>query len=403
MRSTAPKPFLLGLFWFGIQVVWGALLGVSLQARASQLGGAQALAAYGVLAAAGAAVAAVTQIVVGIVSDRRRARGSKRLEFHGTGAVLAAAALLWFYTAPSFGQLIAAVIVLQIAMNVAIGPYQAAIPDFITEDGVDAASSWMAGLQSIGNAAGALIASQMADARIAGVTIAGCLLASWAVTALYVRTLTLLPAAVERGLHLSRAFIDLFISRALVFLGFYTLVGYLFFYVRESLSGDTQRITGILILVTTSAAALGAIAAARFAMRLDRRVVANIGGAIFIGALFAFLLANNLAAIGASALVAGLAWGTFITADWALGCYFLPRQALATAMGMWNLAVLIPQILAPLIATGVLSALHALQSSTAPRIAFLLAACEVAVGIAWIWRLPASQRSVDPAVGGNRR
>jgi MFS family permease len=204
-------------------------------------------------------------------------------------------------------------------------------------------------------------------------------------------------------LRVSRAFVDLFISRALVFLGFYTLLGYLFFYVRDALGGDPRRVTGVLILVTTGAAALGAIAAARFAMRMDRRVVANIGGAVFIGALFAFLFAKNLSGIGISALVAGVAWGTFITADWALGCYFLPRQALATAMGMWNLAVLIPQILSPIIATAVLSALHALQSSTAPHIAFLLAACEVAAGIAWIWRLPVSQRSVDPALSGNRR
>lgn len=402
MRSIAPKPFLLGLFWFGIQMVWGALLGVSLQARASQLGGAQAIAAYGALAATGAAVAAGTQIAVGIVSDRRRTRGSRRIEFHGTGAVLAAAALIWFYNAPSFPQLIASVVALQIAMNIAIGPYQAVIPDFITDDGMDAAASWMAALQSMGNAAGALIASQIVDGRIAAAIIAGCLVASWVVTALHVRALTLLPSVEER-LRVSRAFIDLFISRALVFLGFYTLVGYLFFYVRETIHGNTQRTTGVLILVTTAAAALGAIAAARFAARMDRRLVANVGGATFIGALFAFLLAKNLGAIGASALVAGVAWGTFITADWALGCYFLPRQALATAMGMWNLAVLVPQILAPIIATAILSVLRALQSSAAPRIAFLLAACEVAIGIAWIWRLPASQRSVDPALSGNRR
>jgi MFS family permease len=401
MRSTTPKPFILGLFWFGIQVVWGALLGVSLQARASQLGGAQAIAAYGALAAAGAAVAAVTQIVVGTISDRRRAHGSKRIEFHAMGAILAGAALIWFYTAPTFAQLIAAVVAVQIAMNVAIGPYQAVIPDFIAEEGMDAASSWMAGLQSMGNAAGALIASQVGDPRIAAIAIAGCLLGSWVVTALHVRLLTLLPVAQQR-LKISRAFIDLFISRALVFLGFYTLLGYLFFYVREALGGNTQRTTGVLILVTTASAAIGALVAARFATRMDRRLVATIGGTAFIGALFAFLFAHGITGIAVSALAAGIAWGTFITADWALGCYFLPRQALATAMGIWNLAVLIPQIVSPIVATAVLSALHALQSNTAPRIAFLLAACEVAVGVAWIWRLPVSQRSVDPITSGNR-
>jgi MFS family permease len=287
-------------------------------------------------------------------------------------------------------------------MNVAIGPYQAVIPDFIAEDGMDTASSWMAGLQSMGNAAGALVASQVADPRIAAFTIAGCLLGSWAVTALHVRLLTLIPVA-QQSLRISRAFIDLFISRSLVFLGFYTLVGYLFFYVREAIAGNTQQTTGVLILVTTASAAIGAIAAAHFAARMDRRLVATIGGAAFIGALFAFLFARGITAIGISALAAGVAWGTFITADWALGCFFLPRQALATAMGMWNLAVLIPQILAPVVATAVLSALRALQSNNAPRIAFLLAACEVAVGIAWIWRLPASQRSVEPVTSGNRR
>lgn len=403
MQSNAPKPLRLGLFWFGIQVVWGALLGVSFQARATQLGGAHALAAYGTLAAVGAAVAAITQITIGILSDRRRARyGSKRIEFHGTGALLAAAALVWFYTAPSFSQLVAAVIAVQIAMNVAIGPFQAVIPDFISDERMDSASSWMAAMQSAGNATGALIAGLVHDGRAVAGAIAACLLCTWAVTALHVRTLTLLPAKTEK-LYISRAFIDLFISRAFVFLGFYTLLGYLYFYVRQSIGGDVKLTTSVLILITTASAAIGAIAAARFAVRLDRRAVASIGGVGFIAALCAFLFAHSLGAVAVSAFTAGAAWGVFVTADWALGCYFLPRHALATSMGLWNLALLIPQILAPIVATGALSAMNALQSNTAPRLAFLLAACEVALGVAWLWRLPASQRSVEAVPSGNTR
>ena len=401
MRSLKPNPFLLGLFWFGIQVVWGALLGVSLQARAAQLGGVRAIAAYGVLAAAGAAVAAVTQISAGILSDRRRARGSKRLEFHATGAVLAAGALIWFYAAPAFPQLVAAVIALQIAMNIAIGPYQAVIPDFFAGAEMDAASSWMTALQSIGNAAGALAAGLIADTRIVAVSIAACLLGTWGVTAAHIRRLSPKPAPLE-PLRVSRAFVDLFISRAFVFLGFYTLLGYLFFYVRQSIGGDVKTTTGVLILVVTVSAAAGAVASARLSGRMDRRAVATFGGAVFVAALVAFLLSRGLAQIAASALVAGAAWGIFVTADWALGCMFLPKHALATAMGVWNLALLAPQILAPLLATAAISALGAMQSGMAPRIAFALAGFEVAVGIAWIWRLPASKRSVEPAPSGNR-
>ncbi|MBV8372498.1 MAG: hypothetical protein JOY69_04495, partial [Candidatus Eremiobacteraeota bacterium] len=82
MRARTPNPLRLGLFWLGIQAVWGALLGISLQARTIELvGGAGAMLAYGRLATLGAIVAALVQVAVGPVSDARRRRGSRRLEF----------------------------------------------------------------------------------------------------------------------------------------------------------------------------------------------------------------------------------------------------------------------------------------------------------------------------------
>jgi MFS family permease len=403
MRSTAhrdPNPGLVGLFWLGIEMVWGALLGVSLQARALQVQPQNALAAYGVLAAAGAATAAVTQIAVGILSDRRRTRGSRRIEFYITGAILASFALFWFYTAPVFSQLLGAVVLLQIAMNVAIGPYQALIPDFISEQRMGTASSWIAALRSVGNAAGAVAAGVIHNGRIVALALAAMLLTSAAATTAHVRDLVLLSAAPQR-LRITRAFIDLFISRALVFVGFYTLLGYLYFYVAQTMKGDVKLITGIVLLVFTAAGAIGAAAAAKPSNYFDRRAVASGGGIVFVVALFAFLLAHQLAGIAVSAAIAGIAWGVFLTADWALGCHFMPRQAIATAMGVWNLALLIPQMVAPLLATAVLTLLHALHSGAAPRIAFILAACEVAAGVAWIWRLPAFRVSVETVQAGN--
>ena len=84
-----------------------------------------------------------------------------------------------------------------------------------------------------------------------------------------------------------------------------------------------------------------------------------------------------------------------LTADWALGCAFLPRNALATAMGVWNLALLIPQILAPALVTAVLGALQALNNPNAPRIAFVMACVEVVAGLAWLRRLPASRAGAE--------
>jgi maltose/moltooligosaccharide transporter len=385
---------LLGAFWFGIQMVWGALLGISLQSRSVEFYPHDAVRAYGILAISGACVAAVTQIVAGVVSDRRRKRGSRRLEFYAFGALTGAAAVIWFYLAPDFTQLVAALLLLQLGLNVAIGPYQAAIPDFVDDVRLGSASAWMAALQSLGNVAGALAASFVKSAAAVGAAIAVTLLAGFAVTAAHVRELEPLtkPAA---PLRVTRTFTDLFISRALMYVGFYTLLGYLYFYVAGLMNGDPRANAGELLVTFLVAAAIGATVAARAANRFDRRAVAAAGGCIFILALIAFLFSKNGGELFGAAALAGAAWGVFLTADWALGCSFLPRGSLATAMGVWNLALLIPQILAPWIVGSVLSALHALQSADAPKIAFVIASAEVAVGVGWLKRLPGSRAKVS--------
>lgn len=388
-RKNAPNPALLGAFWFGIQMVWGALLGISLQSRSVEFFPRDAVRAYNELAISGACVAAVTQIVAGIISDRRRKNGGRRLEFYACGSIAGAAAVIWFYLAPDFRQLVAALLLLQLGLNIAIGPYQAAIPDFIEDFKLGGASAWMAALQSLGNVAGALAASFLKSAAAAGAAIAAALLAGFAVTAAHVHALEPLAKAAS-PLRISRVFIDLFISRALMYVGFYTLLGYLYFYVERLMRGDPKASVGELLITFLTAAAIGASAAGRAASRFDRRAVAAAGGGMFIVALVAFLLSSNAAELFCAAMLAGIAWGVFLTADWALGCAFLPRGSLATAMGIWNLALLIPQILAPSIVGALLGALHALQSPDAARIAFAVACLEVAAGVAWIGRLPAS-------------
>lgn len=392
MRSREASPFQLGIFWFGIQVVWGALLGISLQARTSALDGAAALVHYGEIATAGAIVAAVTQIVVGPIADARRARGDRRIVFYAGGALAAAAGIWWFYTVQSYGGLVAAFVLVQFAMNVAIGPYQSVIPDFVEARHTGVASSWMAALQSIGNAAGAISASFVTSGRaVAGILIV-FLLTSCAATARHVCKLHVRRVASAR-LRITKTLVDLFVSRALIYVGFYTLLGYAYFYVSHVLSATPSAIkstTGVVLLLFTVVGAIGAATSARATDRMDKRLVVTMSGGVFAAGLIAFLLAHDIVAIYLVTLIAGLAWGAFLTADWALGCALLPRAALATGMGVWNLAIVVPQIVAPAGTTLVLYVVHAISVQTAPGTAFGLAAIEVLAGIAWTWRLPAS-------------
>ena len=392
MLARSGSPFRLALFWLGIQAVWGALLGISLQSRTIELAVGNPIIAYGRLATAGAAMAAVVQILVGLWSDSRRRGGSRRIEFYLVGAIGGAAAITFFYDARTFLGLTIAFIAIQAALNVAIGPYQAIIPDFVERTRIGAASSWMAALQSAGNAIGALAASFIANARVLGSSLAGLLLVTCAVTSLHARGLPLRDSA-ERSepLRVTRPFVDLFISRALVYVGFYTLLGYLLFYVEAVLGttalADAKRQTGILLVSFTVVGALGAALAARPSDRLDKRLVATIGAGGFIVALALFIAAHGFAGVIAATLLAGVGWGVFLVADWAIACRVLPAGAMAVAMGVWNLAVVLPQIIAPALTNVVLEHFALTGGSVAPRVAFALALGETLVGISWLWRL----------------
>ncbi|HEY4433205.1 MAG TPA: MFS transporter, partial [Candidatus Cybelea sp.] len=300
----------------------------------------------------------------------------------------------FFYGASSFTALVVAYVVLQAALNLAIGPYQAIIPDFVQRARTGIASSAMAALQSAGNAAGALAASFITSARGLAATLDVLLLGTCFVTCAHVRDLPLISAPQEtpERPRVTKAFVDLFISRALIYVGFYTLLGYLLFYVNAVLAPATlagaRMQTGIIIVGFTLVGAAGAGLAARPSDRLDKRIVATAGAAAFICALAIFIASSGMAGIGAATVVAGLGWGAFLVADWAIACRLLPRGAMAAAMGIWNLAIVVPQIVAPALTTAVLAGLHQSGSHSAPRLAFGLALLETLVGAAWLWRLP---------------
>lgn len=392
MPARTTSALRLALFWLGIQAVWGALLGISLQARTIELSAGNALIAYGRLATVGALVAALTQVFVGIWSDARRRQNSRRTEFYVIGATLGTAALLFFYQARSFVALAAAFVLLQASLNVAIGPYQAIIPDFVEQRRTGTASSWMAALQSLGNALGALAASFIVNLRTLGASLGALLLATCALTVSHVRTLPLRDqASSAQRSRVTRAFVDLFVSRALVYVGFYTLLGYLLFYVTAVLGAtnltDARRDTGILIVAFTVVGTLGAAVAARPSDRMDKRLVASIGGAAFIVALALFIGSNAWGAVAAATVLAGMGWGIFLVADWAIACRVLPPGAMAAAMGIWNLAVVLPQIVAPALTTFVLTRFNLATGASGPRVAFGLACGETLLGIAWLWRL----------------
>ncbi len=379
--------FRLGTFWFGIQVVWTAVLGVVLQDRVSALA-PHAIKSYAVLAAVGACVGAATQVAAGFASDRRRTRTGHRRLFYVLGVALAIPAVVALPAAPSIGGLWAAALLLQVGMNVAGGPYQSIVGDYVEPDRVGRASSWMSVLQFSGSVVGLLLTTLLHGAAL-GIAMAACLVGGWWLMDSYVARLPRRHEAAE-PLRVDRNMWTVLVSRAFINVGFYTLFGFLFFFVRESLrvgAAEAHTTTGILFLAFTVAGVGGAAIAGRPADRMDKRVVVSVACAAIAIAVGAFAFAPTFSVALVCAIGSGTAWGAFLTADWAIAYAVLPRAALASAMGVWNLAAALPQIAAPLITEPVVTFFDARSMGLGPRIALILVIVEFVLGTAWLWRL----------------
>jgi MFS family permease len=385
--AVSASPARISALWFGIQTVWSAILGVYLQSRIASLAPADDVRAYAAIAAGGAAVAAVVQVLAGFSSDRYVVARGNRLAYYVAGVAIAGAALAAFFAAPSLPLFAAAFVALQVGMNVAGGPYQAAIPDAIDERRTGNASGWMSVSSFAGNVTGLIVAATLAGMAAAAALIAA-LLAGAAVALAHLRAL---PAVATRPvpLRLSSAMLTILASRAAINVGFYTLFGFLFFFVRESLHvADPRTTTGLLFLAFTVAGVGGAALAGRAADRYDKRLVIAIAAVAIALAVGAFAAAPNVPAAFAAAAASGFAWGGFFTVDWAIAYAVLPRGAMAAALGIWNLAAAIPQIVAPAITAPLVAAFDARSAGLGPRAALVAVGLEFVLGTLILWRLP---------------
>ena len=393
-----PEAARLAFFWFGIQVVWGAVLGVLLQVRLVSIFGGAAAEKYAFFAATGALAAILVQLGSAILSDRAVARNRSRAPLYLVGTSVAAVAFVIFLTEESAAALFASYLALQIGMNVAIAHYQAAVPEYLQRDRQRAGSAWLAAMQSLGNAVGAVIAALLSLSVTAAI-VPVLLVGSFAVgyRSLAQNVIEQIGDA-STPTKITRAHVDLFGSRALIFLAFYTMLGYLYFWVlgaRLLASVPPRTIAGAAIVLFTLAGVVGASLAGRLAARMELRATAILGIAAFAVATALYALSSGLTILLVAGIVGGLGWGVFLSADWALGARYVLPSARALGFALWNLAVVLPQFFAPSI-VGLLAALARPHGPLATsRFAFGIAFFEVVVGMLWLVRLPRSESAVE--------
>ncbi|MCD4784753.1 MAG: MFS transporter [Candidatus Eremiobacteraeota bacterium] len=358
----------ISIFWFAISFHWGAILGIFLQKEVllfapNELKGYY----YGILAGSGALASGLVQIIIGHISDEFKSKWGRRKPFIFWGVLINTFALILMGLSRNFVTLIFSFMAVQIFANIANGPYQALIPDLVREKQQGKASAWMSLFMFTGQAAGPLFAGFLM-ARAGGsvdlmVFIAVLMNLFMLYTVVFVREPSSIfrksPGAGNGGIKEMFTFslkkypdyTWILISRGLVNMGFYTALGFLMYYLKESIGViKYEMMTGILIMSVTVAGIFSAYPAGILADIYSKKKLLYISGGLMALTAISLAFATDIKMVLVCGAILGIGFGAFSTVDWALVCNHVPGLKAGKYMGLWNLAFTIPQILAPLIA-----------------------------------------------------
>ncbi len=414
IAQTAPhaawrpsRQLALAAYWFSTNFLWAAMLTVLLPTEVLRfVPAAQAPADVGLLTAAGAATALIVHPLSGALSDRTASQhalarhiapwlaGRRRPYFLlGNAGLIVALAIMAFAT--GYPSLVIAFVLLELANNVTLAPYQALIPDLVPEERRGTASGYM-GLMSM---LGTIFSLGLAAIFVhPGVTTP---FYGWLILVIAAGSLVTLLRVPERDAPPTHApfwvpfrahadFWLVFATRALVMLAFYTVLAFLELYLKDVLAVPnyvlaTTEVSGLTVLV----AACVALKAGTLSDRLGRRVLVSAAGLLMGLVAAGFLLAHSFVLALAFGVVFGLGYGAFTSVDWALAVDVLPGKAGSAAkdFGIWSVAITLPQALAPGIGGLVVGHFNAVAPNLGYHIVFAMTLVYALAASLLIWKV----------------
>jgi Na+/melibiose symporter-like transporter len=409
-RLSAPRHAALSAYWFAYNLQWAALLAIVLPSQIAAIAGdARKELLTGLVTAVGALFSLVLTPLAGMLSDRSRSRWGPRRPYVLAGTLvnvafvlllggLAAGTSLSFYVFAYLG--------VQLGSNWAGGPYAALIPDVVPGGARGAASGWMALMSTLGTLAGALLAGALVApghyTTIATV-IAVALLAAAAITWFGVREPRRAGATAARTwgetlrtiLPSPRAHGDFYWvlgTRGLVGMGIYSVFSFFQYYLGDVVrAARPEAQASLLIGVIIAAGIPSSLVAGARSDRVGRKPLVYWSGGVMAVASIAFIGAAVWPSLGwvfAVGALFGVGYGAYQAVDWALAVDVLPPgDGAAKDMGIWHVALVLPQVLAPGISGAILAALKPVSLVGGYVLVFALAALWFVLGTALVTRV----------------
>lgn len=340
-----------------------------------------------IVLAAGALVSMVANPVWGALSDRTMLRVGRRVPWVVGGVVTGAVALLLTSQAGSVLTLLLGWSLVQLTLNAAFAAVTASVPDQVPVEQRGLIGGLIAVAGTVGVLVGVKIAEVTGSIASGYAVIAGVLLVLSLPYVLGSRDLSL-PEDHVRDQLTPRTFLASFwlsprahpdfawawLTRLLVNLGNWIALNYLFYYLTDVLGfSDAEQDNvanaklGLLVMIYGVAVVVTAVVVGRWSDRVGRRKVFVIWSGIVTGSAGLILgFSQTWESTIAAAVVLGCGFGIYQAVDFALITQVLP-SALGRGkdLGVINIAASLPQVLAPVIAGGVLILVRELGGTVA--------------------------------------
>jgi Na+/melibiose symporter-like transporter len=383
MKTQSPQPFhpqdyvKITIFGFALTALWQSLHTITLPVRLLDFVAESQKNTYlGLLTLSGLFLGMLVQPLAGAISDRSRFKWGRRRPFVLIGGVIALLLIPGIGLASSYFAIFVIYCLLQIATNIAQGPYQAFIPEMAPPDKRGRASGVKGLLEIAGGLMMVYLSSIFMDRYlesgqiyllwyVLGILIV-IVLAGVAATVFLVKEPTANPGGVKtpllsslfnpfrRDIWKNHSFIWFFLSRLLVYMAFTTIQQFALYYFKDVIGvADPADATFRFSVI----AVIGMLAvvwpAGYLSDRIGRKLLtaaAALLGALGIGII---IMSPEYGTILWAAGVIGVAMGIFNSANWALATDFAPEHGEARCLGVANIATAGGAVLARLIGPGI--------------------------------------------------
>ncbi len=361
-RTFRPADYVkISIFAAALSVLWPSLHSIIIPLRLLEFTPeAQKNTYLGLMTFAGSMIAVFVQPVAGAISDRFSSRFGRRRPFIFVGTVLALLFLPGIGLSGSFPFLLLGYCLLQVATNIAQGPFQAFIPDLVPQDRKGVASGAKSLAEILGGVAFLRIVAYLMDNYASGggemwlwlaIGVPGViLLAGMVATMLTVKeqpscldgqpsTAKTIAGAYKIDAKGNMSFIWFLLSRLFILMAMVVLQTFALYFIKDVIHHPNPAgVTADLMITVGISMLLAVYPAGQLSDILGRKPIILFSGFVgIVGILVLFFTRSYVSTLVCGGLV-GISAGAFLSTNWALATDLVPAGEEARYLGLTNIA-----------------------------------------------------------------